>query len=420
MKAWKAFCLTILLACLPSMVWAESACFLDERFPEHYQASFTSNTGKICFAVDAVVEVPHVTEIPLYQATMRVFQPEEVRRLAEMLLPSCQPLYSDGQWYETTASSSAISRYFEIVYIPQEAQRSTDAFEAWGTYVSGSYMELQGQAAFSTLFFSHTLPEEGVYYNLSENMSGDSLDRRLTVSRIPGHPYTADSAQAMADEVIFRLAPQLKLISVCQTEASYNYTEEELDRHNDPSDPFTIDPALVAEKLVPAYVFTYARELHGIPVTYTTTNCSLSESYSRTWDYEKCFVIVSNRGIEYVGYMNPLECGAQLAPSCELLPFDDIAAVAQSVMPIQYDAEYSLPVYASVELRIDRVALGYMRVKVQHAEDAYQLIPVWDFFGTVEAVDTSGQRFPLETSPNNSVFTVNAMDGTVIDRAYGY
>lgn len=413
-------CLILLLACTSQAGLSEEQIFLDEQFPASYQTSFFSNTGKVEFKIDAAVEVPHVTNIPVYQASMRMFEPKEIQDLANVMLQNPQCLYeNDGQWMEITEQTS-VSRSFEIVYIPQYATRSTDSFDNWGDYVSGYYMTADDQVLVMNLYYTHTLPMDGVYYNLSDNMSGDAFDKPLTDNQIPGNHYTKQEAQALADQVISCIAPEMKLVSTCSTEASFYYSEEEMDRHNDPEDSFTIDPEAVKDKLVPAYVFTYGRELGGIPITYTTTNCSTYDRYEAVIDYEKCFVIVGNRSIEYVGYSNPMKCGSIIESSCKLLPFDEIISVATSVMPIQYDAIYSSPSYLDVSLHVDRITLGYMRVQVKDAQNAYALIPVWDFFGTGAFTNDRQEKILLGTSPNNSLFTVNAMDGTVIDRAYGY
>lgn len=58
----------------------------------------------------------------------------------------------------------------------------------------------------------------------------------------------------------------------------------------------------------------------------------------------------------------------------------------------------------SVHYAVSKITLGYMRVRSMNAPDTYELIPVWDFF--------EGEF--------DSLLTVNAIDGTIIDRDYGY
>ena len=47
----------------------------------------------------------------------------------------------------------------------------------------------------------------------------------------------------------------------------------------------------------------------------------------------------------------------------------------------------------------------------------FQLVPVWDFFGTVNLAGNNTVKWDWAY---NSLFTINAMDGTAIDRDYGY
>lgn len=64
--------------------------------------------------------------------------------------------------------------------------------------------------------------------------------------------------------------------------------------------------------------------------------------------------------------------------------------------------------------QINRVVLGYMSLQMKDNPERSQLVPVWDFFGS----HTIDQEFYDFT--NFSLFTINALDGTVIDRDLGY
>ena len=72
-------------------------------------------------------------------------------------------------------------------------------------------------------------------------------------------------------------------------------------------------------------------------------------------------------------------------------------------------------------VQIDRITLGYMRV-YEPASDSRSgvLVPVWDFFGSRELVTNSTDAGYTYHTPGESWLTVNAVDGTVINRALGY
>ena len=62
-------------------------------------------------------------------------------------------------------------------------------------------------------------------------------------------------------------------------------------------------------------------------------------------------------------------------------------------------------------MEIGKITLGLMRIQNKDDEDNYTLIPVWDVF---EKNTLNGQ---IDTM---SMMTINAMDGSVIDRTVGY
>ncbi len=79
---------------------------------------------------------------------------------------------------------------------------------------------------------------------------------------------------------------------------------------------------------------------------------------------------------------------------------------------------------------IDDIKLGYMRVTTGPEDYNYTLVPVWDFIGR-ESIrldvtnKKSGEVFETETEmPEygdcHSFLTINAIDGTVINRRKGY
>jgi hypothetical protein len=84
-----------------------------------------------------------------------------------------------------------------------------------------------------------------------------------------------------------------------------------------------------------------------------------------------------------------------------------------------------------MDIRIDRVVLGYARVKLSGGS-GYALVPAWDFFGS----DVYRQKYNDGTANDTNIIysleqdgaasycksylTINAIDGSVIDRSLGY
>jgi hypothetical protein len=66
-------------------------------------------------------------------------------------------------------------------------------------------------------------------------------------------------------------------------------------------------------------------------------------------------------------------------------------------------------------LNITKVKLGLMRVLEQN-KDTGLIIPVWDFFGSQT---WEGQSYKND-DPSHSFLTINAIDGSIINREAGY
>lgn len=81
--------------------------------------------------------------------------------------------------------------------------------------------------------------------------------------------------------------------------------------------------------------------------------------------------------------------------------------------------------YDSIEVKVSEVKLGYMRVRDDEGSDEELeglLIPVWDFFGTWTAKETGkdGTETELEMGTLTSLLTLDARDGSVVTRMFGY
>lgn len=70
---------------------------------------------------------------------------------------------------------------------------------------------------------------------------------------------------------------------------------------------------------------------------------------------------------------------------------------------------------------IKRITLGYSRIYDPTTDnDAGLLVPVWDFIGGFDTTDDEYVSKNNGEYSNQSFMTINAIDGTVINRELGY
>lgn len=197
----------------------------------------------------------------------------------------------------------------------------------------------------------------------------------------------------------------------------------------------------------PVYVFVYTPPVDGVAMEYVDVeylfdclnwNFHHPEGFSNdVWRQNALYVFVSEAGVECVSWQNAVraERTATLAENAALLPFD--AVMERFSEQIRYGTNFRST--ASEEflrpdrqtLTIDRIALGYACVLDGEGADSYRLVPVWDFFGSMveeyEEPLSEGSSWATnengeveETALGRSFLTLNAIDGSVIDRIVGY
>lgn len=109
-----------------------------------------------------------------------------------------------------------------------------------------------------------------------------------------------------------------------------------------------------------------------------------------------------------------------------MLPFSEVASIFESVEKSSYE-DYFLYGGAfaderKVTLRVKEARLGYMGihdVRNREREKEGKMIPVWDFLGSVSVeYFKEGKSVGKETysQPDLSLMTINAMDGSVMER----
>jgi len=166
-----------------------------------------------------------------------------------------------------------------------------------------------------------------------------------------------------------------------------------------------------------AWIVRYVRVLNGVPVTYTRetgSNLESEENYAPAWQYEAITVIIDSTGIQEFNWNSPYTEPEIVTNDTNLLSFAEVQQVFEKMMLINYSA-YEI----GMQIDISSVQLGLKRVTNSEERDAGVLIPVWDFFGRITALPDDGEPY-LFGRADDSLLTINAIDGSIIDRGLGY
>ncbi|MBP3538957.1 MAG: hypothetical protein J6J62_03830 [Oscillospiraceae bacterium] len=177
------------------------------------------------------------------------------------------------------------------------------------------------------------------------------------------------------------------------------------------------------------YRLEYVRQVSGVPLGQTGLSGNSIEdglAYLGTWAYERVQVYVTGDKIAWFSWTNPYTEPEIIDDNAALLPFSDIQDIfAKMVFVKNHYLLEANRVNGFVTVRnmdIDKLKLTLMRVRSKDSLSDGTIIPVWDFYGTVSARAADMQHSALVSDELHYgvVLSINAIDGTVVDRALGY
>lgn len=172
--------------------------------------------------------------------------------------------------------------------------------------------------------------------------------------------------------------------------------------------------------LLKAYRLQYVRRINGAPVTYTNVEGSWDDTDSSniwTWDYERMTLIIDDSGIVEMVWSAPYELTGSVTGTTKMLAFPKIRDIFEKMIMVN-NATYS---EYGMDLNVTEARLGLARITEQNHLKSGLLIPVWDFFGTAAYHYGNGESESyMESDSGKSYLTINAIDGSIIDRSAGY
>ncbi len=167
---------------------------------------------------------------------------------------------------------------------------------------------------------------------------------------------------------------------------------------------------------------------------YWTYRCS-EETNADTvsWYMESVWITVGRDGILSFEWDSPSTEPVIKETQTALMPFEDIASIANTMLPVvvigpsearslvEIDKINGDETYMDVE--ITKVSLSLMRIRDKGSLQG-TIVPVWDFWGTwdwYEPGDNASESMKKGANyVTQPMLTLNAIDGNVVSRMFGY
>ena len=396
MKKILAFLLALLMLCPAALADVPSQV----NAPAHVTDTFQSKTGKTVIDVDAQVNVPDAESMFLIPVHSTVFDDGMVPILADLIWPglgSQQLKVADRNDTASIEGRRQVNQYFRhSAGVIQMGTRQNDV----DAQVNASYIQYPNFDDPTSAVLSGSVSYDARYrQKQTVNYSSPFPDAEIT-ENIAGHPLSLAQAAAIGDHLMSTLTDQpFALFSVGK--ARGYIPDDELMNEGRQYDGTGF-----------SYTLAYTRVIDGAPLlpcygAMMNTSSFRDDLFIPAVGYEQVLLAINREGqVTNFQWSSPYLIGYERVEQ-NLLPFENILAVARQTMPLKYQVE---EVRGNLHLRVYRIDLGYIAV-LQRDTLTFALTPVWNFYGNDLNDPDAGCR-PL--------LTVHAVDGTVIDLEYGY
>lgn len=176
-----------------------------------------------------------------------------------------------------------------------------------------------------------------------------------------------------------------------------------------------------------AYKLFYSRRISGTTILALGNIVHSLHDYNYFWDHERLEVDINEHGILHLNWNPSLDVADIMTEDSLIMSFEEAAEIFEAKALTFFEARATEYSSQNMNVDIDRVQLGLLRIKEQNTKGKSGLyVPVWAFYGNVY---TFSEYYEGHTRVNGVydwpqgpyiVLAVNAVDGSIINVELGY
>lgn len=417
-------------------------------FPEKFTGDWTGQEGKLTIHADAQVVAELGTALPTATVEPREFNQEDVDNLLKVFLKG-EPLYGYTQTKQECQDSIDYANSNQWHGDPDAPEQTPEELEK----------RRQGAVAYYTEKMKTAPEEKPVIHGFYDSDEPNEVSGTATVDGIKwcvsiwnnlGDFFT--NASIIREDYKYRdYDIPLPEASKEEAVAQGNALMQELGFDN-----FALVDAQQWSPQLPRdngiWRLYYAPTVNGFPIAgarqdITQTHdgtvyqdcqywyyAASEETNPDTvaWQLENIYLDVGKDGILSFDWTAPSSQPVVQQAQSTLLPFEEIAAIADTMLPEVIVGPKETPLtqldqYNGFDTRMDvditKVSLSLMRIRDKGSLQG-TIVPVWDFWGTSDWYDAEPNAYGYQEKGMNYEFqpmlTLNAVDGTVVNRQLGY
>ena len=425
------------------------------HIPNDYQCEIRIGDD-VSIAVNAIVDVPDITEIPIVEVKKGSFSQTLVYQLFDELC-SETPMWQRDR-YELTKIQIAkrISSYYDEL-----KQIENDPDEAGYTeYLKGEISSLADRFPNAPLFDTNISCDGTMASIIQETnhwgiplLSYIGVDARSEENQTPTRFFSVINPNIGEKEDVVGTTIPWRQAHFCFQDWRCRLIGGEQDTRiliSDPDNPVELQNiGLENTDFLPAHAVSYtewfmaklgiddiavnsvialtnkdnpkknsylllcSRGYRKIPGTYYDAGqrILLADNKVNRWQYESIRICVDEKGIYYISWYSPMEMVRPITNDVTIIDFEPFMQEAMRTIENICFSELN-----DSAIQINRISFCLNRITFSDIDDIGQLIPAWNFYGTVH------KNTPISTDDNDQslsplLFSFSAIDGSLIDNS---
>lgn len=192
------------------------------------------------------------------------------------------------------------------------------------------------------------------------------------------------------------------------------------------------------------YRFYYTKTINDLSCGYDETQeisadtifeneekISENLEFAEPWKNESLIICIDANGLQSFEWQSPCITAEQVSQNVKLLSIKEIVSSFSQMAFLKHSYisdELNWDEVNEICIYINKIRLSLMRIQIG---DDYYLRPVWDFYGQKKYYDSNGniwtngfseedQKHIDYVKGKSAFLTIDAVDGSIIDRQFGY
>lgn len=408
----------------------------DFHLPERFTGDWTAQEGKVTIHADAEVAAEQGVVLPTATVTPREFSQEDVDNLLRVFLKG-EPLYGFVQ------TKQELKDWIDYI--------NSDAYEP-DPDVPQSKEERRKEHNAEYAEWIKTAPDEKpVIHGFADSNDPNTISGFGIVGGVAYDIYVSNGFDGAFRSAIIEQrdykyrhydagVPAVEEISVEEATAKGNALIQELG-----FDSMVLDDVQLWED--GTWRLYYAPTVNGIPLAGIRSDSFEADgnrihyqyrtyaAYEETnpdkvsWYQENIQLNIGKDGVLSFHWDSPSSAAIIQTDNSALMPFDEIASIADTMLPVVIIGPSEARSLTEIDringfdthfdVNITKVSLSLMRIRDKGSLQG-TIVPVWDFWGTTKWYPLEEQPWADGSYDYDCLMTLNAVDGSVVSRLFGY